>query len=102
MSEAGRDRTWTQASLKHLASDDAVTGTCRVCAKPIAQALSSAAREAYCCEGCILAERKRRELAAVVELTALIAYQSMSSRFNAALGVPAAGFCQSAQAAESR
>jgi len=30
---------------------------------------------------------------AIVELTALIAYQNMSSKFNAALGVPAQGFC---------
>lgn len=30
---------------------------------------------------------------AIIELTALIAYQNMSSRFNAALGVPAQGFC---------
>jgi alkylhydroperoxidase family enzyme len=30
---------------------------------------------------------------AIVELTALIAFQNMSSKFNAALGVPAQGFC---------
>jgi AhpD family alkylhydroperoxidase len=30
---------------------------------------------------------------AIVELAALIAYQNMSSTFNAALGVPAQGFC---------
>lgn len=30
---------------------------------------------------------------AIVELTALIAYQNMSSKFNAALGVPGQGFC---------
>jgi AhpD family alkylhydroperoxidase len=30
---------------------------------------------------------------AIVELAALIAYQNMSSKFNAALGVPAHGFC---------
>lgn len=30
---------------------------------------------------------------AIVELTALIAFQNMSSRFNAALGVPSQGFC---------
>jgi AhpD family alkylhydroperoxidase len=29
----------------------------------------------------------------IVELAALIAYQNMSSKFNAALGVPAQGFC---------
>lgn len=31
----------------------------------------------------------------LVELTGLIAFQNMSSKFNAALGVPAQGFCQS-------
>ncbi len=31
---------------------------------------------------------------AIIELTALIAYQNMSSKFNAALGVPAQGFCE--------
>ena len=30
---------------------------------------------------------------AIVEFAALIAYQNMSSKFNAALGVPAQGFC---------
>jgi len=31
---------------------------------------------------------------AVLELTALAAFQNLSSKFNAALGVPAQGFCQ--------
>jgi AhpD family alkylhydroperoxidase len=31
--------------------------------------------------------------AEIIELTALIAFQNMSSKFNAALGVPAQGFC---------
>ncbi|HLB15927.1 MAG TPA: carboxymuconolactone decarboxylase family protein [Burkholderiales bacterium] len=31
---------------------------------------------------------------AIVELAALVAYQNMSSKFNAALGVPAQGFCR--------
>jgi AhpD family alkylhydroperoxidase len=31
---------------------------------------------------------------AIVELTALIAFQNMSSKFNSALGVPAQGFCK--------
>jgi AhpD family alkylhydroperoxidase len=31
---------------------------------------------------------------AVIELTALIAFQNLSSKFNAALGVPAQGFCK--------
>ena len=30
----------------------------------------------------------------IVELTALIAFQNMSSKFNSALGVPAQGFCK--------
>jgi AhpD family alkylhydroperoxidase len=31
---------------------------------------------------------------AIVELTALIAFQNLSSKFNSALGVPSQGFCQ--------
>jgi AhpD family alkylhydroperoxidase len=37
--------------------------------------------------------RKHFDDDAIVELTALISYQNMSSKFNAALGVPAQGFC---------
>ncbi len=42
-----------------------------------------------------LIARLRRHFSddAIVELTALIAFQNMSSKFNAALGVPAQGFC---------
>jgi uncharacterized peroxidase-related enzyme len=32
---------------------------------------------------------------AIIELTALIAFQNLSSRFNSALDVPAQGFCES-------
>jgi uncharacterized peroxidase-related enzyme len=34
---------------------------------------------------------------AIVELTGLIAFQNLSSKFNAALGVPAQGFCELAR-----
>ena len=42
-----------------------------------------------------LIARLRRQFddQAIVELAALLAYQNMSSKFNAALGVPAHGFC---------
>ena len=45
-------------------------------------------------------ERLRRHFDddAIVELTALIAFQNMSSKFNSALGVPAQGFCKLAGA----
>ena len=36
---------------------------------------------------------------AIVELTGLIAFQNLSSKFNAALGVPAQGFCELPQPA---
>ena len=39
---------------------------------------------------------------AIIELTALIAYQNLSSKFNAALGVPAQGFCTTRGPAASR
>lgn len=46
--------------------------------------------------------RVRRELdeEEIVELTALVAFQNLSSKFNAALGVPAQGFCASPGAKE--
>jgi len=44
-------------------------------------------------EQLILRLRKHFDDQAIVELAALIAYQNMSSKFNAALGVPAHGFC---------
>lgn len=42
-----------------------------------------------------LFDRLRRDFDddAIVELTGLVAFQNMSSKFNSALGVPAAGFC---------
>jgi AhpD family alkylhydroperoxidase len=44
-------------------------------------------------EQLMLRLRKHFDDQAIVELAALIAYQNMSSKFNAALGVPAHGFC---------
>lgn len=44
-------------------------------------------------ESLIARLRKHFDDQAIVELAALIAYQNMSSKFNAALGVPAHGFC---------
>lgn len=44
-------------------------------------------------EELILRLRRHFDDQAIVELAALIAYQNMSSKFNAALGVPAHGFC---------
>ncbi len=38
---------------------------------------------------------------AIVELTGLIAFQNLSSKFNAALGVPAQGFCELPQPASA-
>lgn len=48
-------------------------------------------------EGLILRLRGHFDDQAIVELAALIAYQNMSSKFNAALGVPAHGFCAVAE-----
>ena len=39
------------------------------------------------------ATSRRLDDGAIVELPALIAFQNMSSKFNAALGVPSQGFC---------
>ena len=52
----------------------------------------------------VLVARLRQHFSddAIIELTALIAYQNMSSKFNAALGVPAQGFCTARGRAASR
>jgi AhpD family alkylhydroperoxidase len=44
-------------------------------------------------EGLIGRVKRRFDDDALVELTALIAFQNMSSKFNSALGVPPMGFC---------
>ncbi|MDX1377043.1 MAG: carboxymuconolactone decarboxylase family protein [Burkholderiales bacterium] len=44
-------------------------------------------------DACFARLRARFDEPAILELTALAAYQNMSSKFNAALGVPAQGFC---------
>lgn len=46
-------------------------------------------------DGLMGALRLQFDEAAIVELTALIAFQNMSSKFNSALEVPAQGFCTS-------
>jgi AhpD family alkylhydroperoxidase len=44
-------------------------------------------------DACFARLRVRFDEQAIVELTALIAFQNMSSKFNAALAVPAQGLC---------
>lgn len=44
-------------------------------------------------EACFARLRAHFDEQAVLELTALVAFQNLSSKFNAALGVPAQGFC---------
>jgi len=53
-------------------------------------------------EELILRLRKHFDDQAIVQLAALIAYQNMSSKFNAALGVPAHGFCAVTERVTSR
>jgi AhpD family alkylhydroperoxidase len=45
-------------------------------------------------EGLMERLKKHFEDDALIELTALIAFQNLSSKFNSALGVPALGFCR--------
>jgi len=44
-------------------------------------------------DACFARLRGQFDAQAVLELTALVAFQNLSSKFNAALGVPAQGFC---------
>ena len=52
----------------------------------------------------VLFDRVRHEFDEdeIVELTALVAFQNMSSKFDAALGVPAQGFCATPGAKEDK
>ena len=54
--------------------------------------------------GSELVDELRRHFSddAIIELTALVAYQNMSAKFNAALGVPAQGFCDFGSVSERR
>jgi len=44
-------------------------------------------------DACFARLRRQFDEQAALELTALVAFQNLSSKFNAALGVPAQGFC---------
>lgn len=44
-------------------------------------------------DACFLRLREHFDEQSIVELTALVAFQNLSSKFNAALAVPAQGFC---------
>lgn len=57
-----------------------------------AQALTDPARHVD--DACFTRLRTHFEEQAVLELTALAAFQNLSSKFNAALGVPAQGLCE--------
>jgi uncharacterized peroxidase-related enzyme len=47
-------------------------------------------------DGLMAGLRRHFDDDAIVELTGLIAFQNLSSKFNAALGIPAQGFCKAA------
>lgn len=51
-------------------------------------------------DACFARLRGQFDEQAVLELTALVAFQNLSSKFNAALGVPAQGFCASGSGAD--
>jgi len=71
-----RSRLYSDREKAALAYAEAVTDSTRRVDEPLRQALRSHFGEQE-----------------IVELTALIAFQNMSSKFNAALGVPSQGFC---------
>ena len=54
--------------MNHAASNDLAPRKCRLCGCPIPEPpLSPGSHDGYCCEGCFLAERKQRALAAAVD-----------------------------------
>ena len=65
-----------------------------------AGALTDAARRVD--DACFARLRAHFGEQAVLELTALAAFQNLSSKFNAALGVPAQGFCERTGSAVAR
>jgi len=64
---------------------------CERAALAYAEAATDPARRVD--DACFARLRARFDEQAIVELTALVAFQNLSSKFNAALGVPAQGFC---------
>jgi len=57
--------------------------SCRICGGPIARPFSAAARQGYCCEGCILAERKQRELVLVVDQAQFALAEALAAALDA-------------------
>ena len=55
------------AAMNHAVSDDPAPRTCRLCGCPISGPPFSRMHDGYCCEGCLLAERKQRSLAAALD-----------------------------------
>ncbi|OGA36588.1 MAG: response regulator [Betaproteobacteria bacterium RIFCSPLOWO2_12_FULL_64_23] len=53
--------------MNHPASGDPAARTCRLCGCVISGLQFSGAPDGYCCEGCFLAERKQRSLAAALD-----------------------------------
>jgi AhpD family alkylhydroperoxidase len=85
----GLDRS-KLAALSRFEQSDLFTGIERAALR-YAEAMTCSDRRPD--EAMLEALSKHFDNDAIVELTALIAFQNMSSKFNAALGVPAQGFC---------
>lgn len=79
------------AALPAYATSPLFSGRERV-ALAYAEAVTDPARSVD--EGLFAQLRRHFPDQEIVELTALISFQNMSSKFNAALGVPAQGFCR--------
>jgi AhpD family alkylhydroperoxidase len=86
-------------ALPRFADSDAFTEREKVALR-YAEAMTDSHRRSDA--ALVAALRKHFDDDAVIELTALIAYQNMSSKFNAALGVPAQGFCAAAPPSPGR
>jgi len=72
-----------RANVDHAASEGTVPEACRVCGGPIIRPFSSEAQEKYCCEGCVLAERTRRQLASVVDETQFALAEALAAALDA-------------------
>ncbi|MCC7485077.1 MAG: carboxymuconolactone decarboxylase family protein [Burkholderiales bacterium] len=92
-SASGMKRGTSMEKLAALAAfrDSPLFSEPEKAALELAEAMTDSNRRAD--EATIARLRAHYDDGAIIELAALVAFQNMSSKFNAALGVPAQGFC---------
>ncbi len=72
--------------MNYAVSADPAAPTCRLCGCVIAGPPYSGAPDGYCCEGCFLAERKQRSLAAALDETQFALAEALAAALDAREG----------------